>query len=246
MNAALIFAGGVGSRMKSENLPKQFMEINNKPIIIYTIEHFEHHKDIDMICVVCLEKWIPKLREFLDKFGIKKVVCIVPGGTDGQHSIRNGLYALRGQMPDDEETIVLIHDGVRPLINEQLITDNIESVKQYGNAVTVVPMVETVANIDSNGDIVNVQERSMCRVARAPQSFYLLDIIAAHEKGLREGIVSTMVDSASLMIHYGFKLHTVEGPVENIKVTNPCDYAICQQLLNEMIKKSSGEEGNKE
>ncbi len=241
MNAALIFAGGVGSRMKSDNLPKQFMEIDGKPIIIYTIEHFEHHEDIDMICVVCLEDWIPNLKEYLEKFGIKKVKCIVPGGLDGQHSIRNGLYALREQMPDDEETIVLIHDGVRPLINAQLITDNIECVKKHGNAVTVVPFVETVANINEDGEIIEVQNRSLCRIARAPQSFYLLDIIAAHEKGLREGVVSTMVDSASLMIHYGFTLHTVDGPVENIKITNPCDIAICTELLRSM-KYKKGEE----
>lgn len=232
MNAALIFAGGVGSRMKNKDIPKQFLLIDDKPIIIHTIEHFEKHSDIDQICVVCLESWIPKLKEYLDVFGITKVSCIVPGGVDGQHSIRNGLYALREQMLENEETIVLIHDGVRPLINDKLITDNIESVKKYGTAVTVVPLIETVANINENGEIIGVQERPMCRIARAPQSFYLLDIIAAHEKGLREGVMSHMIDSASLMIHYGFKLHTVDGPIENIKVTNPSDYVVCKKLIH--------------
>ena len=238
MNAALIFAGGVGSRMKSGNIPKQFLKIDGKPIIIYTIEHFEKHKDIDHICVVCLESWIPRLKEYLQEFGIKKVCLIVPGGKDSQHSIRNGLYALRDRLDDDENTIVLIHDGVRPLIDERIITENIESVKQYGTAVTVAPMVETVANINENGDIIAVQERPMCRIARAPQSFYLLDIIAAHEKGLREGVMAHMIDSASLMIHFGFVLHTVDGPVENIKVTTPSDFTVCKKLLRDKAEEA--------
>ncbi|MBQ1435393.1 MAG: 2-C-methyl-D-erythritol 4-phosphate cytidylyltransferase [Clostridia bacterium] len=242
MNAALIFAGGVGRRMNSRNIPKQFLKIDGKPIIIYTIEHFENHKDIDHICVVCLESWIPRLKEYLNEYGIKKVSCIVPGGKDGQHSIRNGLYALRDRLDDDENTIVLIHDGVRPLIDERIITENIESVKQYGTAVTVAPMVETVANINENGDIIAVQERPMCRIARAPQSFYLLDIIAAQEKGLREGVMQHMVDSASLMIHYGFVLHTVDGPVENIKVTTPADFTLCKKLLQDLQNKDTEEE----
>ena len=242
MNAALIFAGGVGRRMNSRNIPKQFLKIDGKPIIIYTIEHFENHKDIDHICVVCLESWIPRLKEYLKEYGIKKVSCIVPGGKDGQHSIRNGLYALRDRLDDDENTIVLIHDGVRPLIDERVITENIESVKQYGTAVTVAPMVETVANINENGDIIAVQERPMCRIARAPQSFYLLDIIAAQEKGLREGVMQHMVDSASLMIHYGFVLHTVDGPVENIKVTTPADFTLCKKLLQDLQNKDTEEE----
>ncbi len=242
MNAALIFAGGVGRRMNSRNIPKQFLKIDGKPIIIYTIEHFENHKDIDHICVVCLESWIPRLKEYLKEYGIKKVSCIVPGGKDGQHSIRNGLYALREKLDDDENTIVLIHDGVRPLIDERIITENIESVKQYGTAVTVAPMVETVANINENGDIIAVQERPMCRIARAPQSFYLLDIIAAQEKGLREGVMQHMVDSASLMIHYGFVLHTVDGPVENIKVTTPADFTLCKKLLQDLQNKDTEEE----
>ena len=242
MNAALIFAGGVGRRMNSRNIPKQFLKIDGKPIIIYTIEHFENHKDIDHICVVCLESWIPRLKEYLKEYGIKKVSCIVPGGKDGQHSIRNGLYALRDRLDDDENTIVLIHDGVRPLIDERIITENIESVKQYGTAVTVAPMVETVANINENGDIIAVQERPMCRIARAPQSFYLLDIIAAQEKGLREGVMQHMVDSASLMIHYGFVLHTVDGPVENIKITTPADFTLCKKLLQDLQNKDTEEE----
>ncbi|MBQ4250198.1 MAG: 2-C-methyl-D-erythritol 4-phosphate cytidylyltransferase, partial [Clostridia bacterium] len=111
-----------------------------------------------------------------------------------------------------------------------------------GTAVTVAPMVETVANINENGDIIAVQERPMCRIARAPQSFYLLDIIAAHEKGLREGVMQHMVDSASLMIHYGFVLHTVDGPVENIKVTTPADFTLCKKLLQDLQNKDTEEE----
>ena len=127
MNTALIFAGGTGSRMKNKDKPKQFLELNGKPIIIHTIEHFDEHPEIDAIVVVCLESWIDFLRNKLEKFNIKKVVNIVPGGMSGQESIRNGLFAIRDFVVEKEENpIVLIHDGVRPLINAKLISDNIQ------------------------------------------------------------------------------------------------------------------------
>lgn len=233
MNVALIFAGGSGTRMKSNGIPKQFLEVNGAPIIIHTLEHFEHHPEIDAICVVCIESWIPKLKRLLRRFEIDKVVGVVPGGQDGQESIRNGLYCLRDYCAkeNDEETIVLIHDGVRPLIDQQVISDNIESVKKYGSAVTVVPAVETVVLVGEDGILRDVLVRSDCYIARAPQSFYLKDILAAHAKGLEDGVVATMADSSTLMSYCGHELHIVEGPVENIKVTTPTDFYTCRAYL---------------
>ena len=124
MNIAVIFAGGVGSRMHSKERPKQFLEMYNKPIIIHTIEHFENHPMIGAIIVVCIESWIPYLNELLYKFRIEKVKKVVPGGETGQLSIYNGLKAAK-EIAGEEKSIVLIHDGVRPLITEKLITDNI-------------------------------------------------------------------------------------------------------------------------
>ena len=136
MNIGVIFAGGVGKRMNSRVKPKQFIDVYGKPIIIHTLELFENHPEIDAIAVACLEDWIPYLQELLEK-------KVVPGGASGQESIYNGLKAAE-EIAAGEKSIVLIHDGVRPLINEKTITDNIESVKKYGSSITCVKVKETV------------------------------------------------------------------------------------------------------
>ncbi len=231
MNIALIFAGGSGKRMNSKGTPKQFLEINGVPIIIRTIEHFENHPQIDGICVVCIEPWISHLKKLLKRYDIQKVIDIVPGGKDGQESIRNGLFAIEQRFPTMKDIIVLIHDGVRPLINEQLISDNILCVRENGSAITIVPATETIATVDDCKRVTAVTDRAMYYIARAPQSFYLSDILEAHRKAVEQGIASTMIDSAMLMTHYGYKLYTVEGPQENIKVTTPSDFYVCRALL---------------
>ncbi|MGN1008288.1 MAG: 2-C-methyl-D-erythritol 4-phosphate cytidylyltransferase, partial [Butyricicoccus sp.] len=200
-------------------------------IIIRTIEHFENHPQIDGICVVCIEPWIGHLKKLLKRYDIQKVTDIVPGGRDGQGSIRNGLYAIERRFPAAADVIVLIHDGVRPLIDAQLITDNIACVREHGSAITIVPATETIATIDECKRVTGVTDRAMYYIARAPQSFYLADILKAHQKAVAEGIASTMIDSAMLMTHYGYKLYTVEGPQENIKVTTPSDFYVCRALL---------------
>jgi len=231
MNVALIFAGGSGTRMKSNGIPKQFLEINGAPIIIRTMEHFENHPEIDAICVVCIESWIERLRKYISRFELHKVISIVPGGKNGQESIRNGLFSIRDHVGVQEDTVVLIHDGVRPLINEKLISDNIQSVKENRSAVTVVPAYETIVDVDGDKKLKSVLDRSRCYIARAPQSFYLKDVLAAHEKALAEGVADKMVDTAALMAYCGFELAVVEGPIENIKVTTPTDFYTCRAYL---------------
>ena len=228
MNTALIFAGGTGKRMGSAGRPKQFLELHGKPIIIYTLEHFDRHPQIDAICIVCIEGWIEYLRDLLDRFRIKKVRWIVPGGATSQDSTRAGLNAIAADCPP-EETIVLIHDGVRPLITGQLITDNIAAVKTYGNAITAAPAIETIITVDENEDVDRLIDRQTCRLARAPQSFRLADILGMHRRSMADGY-DGMIDSASLMIHYGMKLHLVEGPAENIKITTPSDFYIFKAI----------------
>ncbi|MEG0271725.1 MAG: IspD/TarI family cytidylyltransferase [Hydrogenoanaerobacterium sp.] len=229
MNAAIIFAGGTGQRMNSKTLPKQFLELHGKPIIIYTIEHFESHKEIDAIVVVCLEQWIEYLSNLLVKFSIKKVVQIVPGGASGQESIYNGAAVLYEKYPND--SIVLIHDGVRPLINHDIISKNIESVKNNGNAITVSHVVETVAVQNDDNTLGEIFERSKVVVAKAPQSFYLDDIFQAHTNAISESRLD-FIDSASLMRYYGHTLHMVEGPIENIKITTPSDFYIFRAIVD--------------
>lgn len=231
MNIAVIFAGGSGTRMNTKSRPKQFLELYGKPIIIYTIELFDNHPNIDGIVVVCLESWIPFLQKMLKKFEIEKVVRIVPGGATGQDSIYKGLCASDkyAQEQGDKNTIVLIHDGVRPLITEETITENIAKVHECGSCITCVPAIETVI-IDKKNKTLYIPKRSDCMMARAPQSFYLKDIINAHRKSLQEG-KSDFIDSCSLMNYYGYKLGIIQGPMENIKITTPTDYFVFRAMV---------------
>ena len=228
MNTALIFAGGTGTRMGSAGRPKQFLELHGKPIIIHTLEHFDRHPQIDAIAVVCIAGWVDYLKELLVRFHIKKVRWIVPGGETSQEYTRAGLGILEANC-DPRDTIVLIHDGVRPLITEKVISDNIAAVKEYGNAITAAPAIETIITVDENEDVTELIDRQSCRLARAPQSFYLSDIIAMHQKAMADNY-DKMINSASLMIHYGVKLHLVEGPAENIKITTPSDFYIFKAI----------------
>lgn len=227
-NVAVIFAGGSGRRMNAKGRPKQFLEFRGKPIIIYTIELFDNHPDIDGIIVVCIEAWIPFLRKMISKFQVNKVVSIVPGGETGQESIYNGLKEAE-QLYDLQST-VLIHDGVRPLITEKTITDNIASVKEFGTCITCIPATETFIVEKPDGNL-EIPTRANCEIARAPQSFKLKDILAAHNRAQEEKKFD-FIDSCSMMNYYGYKLHTIEGPVENIKITTPSDYFIFKAMID--------------
>jgi 2-C-methyl-D-erythritol 4-phosphate cytidylyltransferase len=229
MNYALIFAGGYGTRMNAKAKPKQFLELNGKAIIIHTIEFFEDHPDIDAIVVVCIDQWIEYLQQLLKRHGITKVNWVVPGGATGQQSIYNGLKVLAAHCESPKTSVVLIHDGVRPLITPQLISANIVSVYQFGSAVTITPATETVVQTNDAGQIAGITDRAAAHMARAPQSFYLQDVVDAHLKAISENNLN-MTDSTCLMQHYGYTLHTVEGPVENIKITTPLDYYLFRAI----------------
>lgn len=210
-NIAVIFAGGSGVRMNTRSKPKQFLELRGKPIIIYTLELFDNHPLIDGIVVVCLESWIPFLKKMLKKFEINKVVKIVSGGDSGQDSIYRGLCAVEDYCKDkgEENAVVLIHDGVRPLIVDETITRNIEKVHEKGSAITVVPAIETFVIQKEEGQMV-IPDRSSCLLARAPQSFYLKDILSIHRKNKENGNI-TFIDSCSMMSYFGYKMATIEG-----------------------------------
>jgi 2-C-methyl-D-erythritol 4-phosphate cytidylyltransferase len=227
MNTALIFAGGSGLRMNNAAKPKQFLQLYGKEIIIHTIEHFERHPDIDAIAVVCIETGITLLKALLAKHNIKKVQWIVPGGKDGQGSIYNGLSVLHEHTPED--SIVLIHDGVRPLITQNLISECIQTVKLHGSAITVTPEIETVVSVNTDGKIAAITDRSKCWHAKAPQCFKLADIWHCHNQAKAEGLFN-IIDSASIMKHYGYELYTVQGSHDNIKITTPSDFYIFRAL----------------
>lgn len=227
MNIAVIFAGGTGQRMNTRTKPKQFLELHGKPILVYTLEHFQRHELIDGIIVVCVQEWIPYCKELLERYCLTKVAEVVHGGDTGQTSIYHGLVCAKSIY--EKNSVVLIHDGVRPLIDHDTITNAIECVKKYGSAITVSPAIETIAMKNENGEMGKIVDRSMCQIAKAPQGFYLEDILSAHQKAREEGRAD-FIDSACLMRHYGHMLHTVEGPIDNIKITTPSDFYIFRAL----------------
>ena len=228
MNIAIVFAGGVGRRMNTMSRPKQFLEYQGKPIIIYTLELFDNHPMIDGIVVACVENWISFLEKMLKKFEINKVGKIVSGGETGQESIYNGLVAAQ-ELSQSRDDIVLIHDGVRPLITEQTITDNIETVKKNGSCITCIPATETFIVSHTNNEL-EIPLRDNSFIARAPQSFYLKDILAVHEQAQKEG-KTNFIDSCTMMHYYGYKLGRIMGPMENIKITTPTDYFIFKAMV---------------
>ncbi len=226
MNIAVIFAGGAGARMNTRTRPKQFLELHGKPIMIYTLEAFEKHPEIDGIVIVCIESWIDYLEKLIAKFDITKVKCITPGGESGQESIYNGLVATEQHFPHD--SIVLIHDGVRPLIDEQTISENIRLVKETGSCITCIPTIETFIIKEDDG-LLNIPSRQSSLIARAPQSFLLKDIIGVHRKAIAAG-ETNYIDSCSMMNRYGYHLSTTIGPMENIKITTPSDFFIFKAI----------------
>ncbi len=228
MNIAVIFAGGSGVRMHTKSKPKQFLDLNGKPIIIYTLELFDNHPQIDAIVVACIQDWIPFLKKQLRKFEITKVAKIVPGGATGQDSIYNALKAAQ-EISKSTDDIVLIHDGVRPLITEKTITDNINKVKACGSCITCVPAMETFI-VRQKNNLLEIPKRSDSLIARAPQSFYLKDILAAHQRARGEG-QHDFIDSCTMMSSYGYELGTIIGPMENIKITTPTDYFVLRAMI---------------
>ena len=228
LNIAIIFAGGTGKRMNTRSKPKQFLELHGKPILVYTLEAFQNHPEIDGIVLAVLESWIEYCEELVDWFRLNKVKAVIAGGETALRSQQLGLH--KAQEIFGDESIVLIHDGVRPLIDEETIHKNIECVKEHGTAVTVTPAIETITVKTETGEIGQIIERSKVEMARAPQSFYLADILEAHRKRESDGL--DFIDSASMMQHYGHSLYPVEGSPENIKITTPNDFYTFRALVD--------------
>ena len=229
MNIALIFAGGSGVRMGA-GVPKQFLEINGKPILIHTLQLFEDHHLIDKIYLSVLEEYIPYVRSLVEDFNIKKVDDIIAGGATAQDSIYNGL--MRAGQSNPKDSVVLIHDGVRPFISYEVITKNISSVKKHGSAITSTLCYETVLKSKDGKAVDDVLVRKETYTAQAPQSFRLGDIIEAHDiiRSRPEGY-ENMVDSCTIMKKIGKDAHLIEGNRGNIKVTTPEDVYFFRALI---------------
>ena len=221
MNIAIIFASGKGTRMGSE-IPKQFLEINGKPIIVHTIELFQYHEKIDKIYISTLKEYMPYVNKIVNAYNLNKVVAIVEGGETAQDSIYNALK--KAQSENSGDSIVLLHDGVRPFVSLDVITANIDGVIRNGNAITAVPAYETIMTSKDKDIVDDVTKRSETFVGQAPQSFYLKDIIEAHEIiQKRPERYENMVDACTIIRTLGKEAHLVNGNRGNIKITTPED-----------------------
>lgn len=228
-NIALIIAGGIGARM-NQDIPKQFINVYDKPVIVYTLEAFQNHPNIDAIEVVCLDGWHDILRAYAKQFGITKLENVVSGGKNGQDSIRNGLYDIYLRH-NNENDIVLIHDAIRPMVSMDIISDNIRVCRKYGNAITVVPctaaMLKTYDSLSSNEQV----PRDNLKITQTPQAFFIKDIVNAHKEALEKGITNS-VASCTMYIELGKKLFMSVGSEKNLKLTTAEDIEIFKALLN--------------
>ena len=227
MNIGLIIAGGTGARMH-QNIPKQFLNVNDKPVIIYTLEAFQKHPDIDVVAVVCIKGWEEILAAYAKQFGITKLKHIVPGGENGQSSIRNGLYELEKYYGKDD--IVLIHDAIRPMISQEIISDCIAKTREFGSAITVIPCAEAMLETDDGVMAERSYPRDHLKRTQTPQGFPLGKICDVHRKALEQGNTNS-VASCTLMIEMGETVHFCVGSEKNIKLTTVEDIDIFKALL---------------
>lgn len=232
MNYAIVLAAGVGQRMRNGGLPKQFLKLMGKPIIIYTLEKFEQSIDIDKIIVVCHGSYVDYMHKLLEQYQITKVEKIIVGGSDRQNSLQRGLETIK-ELGGKEEDIVVIHDGVRPLVSSVVIHENIRVAKQTGCAITVHPVTETVVITDSSqAEMDDFKKRADTYSMTAPQSFQLRKIIEAYEKiqTMDMGEVP-LLDAAMVYAKTGGEVHLVKEQNANIKITTPEDFYYLKAIL---------------
>lgn len=226
-NIALLIAGGSGSRMQ-QDIPKQFLTVNEKPVIVYTLEAFQKHPGIDEIAVVCLDSWEPVLWAYAKQFNIEKLKYVAKGGKNGQDSIRNGVFEL--EKHHDKDDIVLIHDAIRPMVSAEIISDNLRVCREYGNAITVIPCAEAMLRTEDGRESSALYPRDNLKRTQTPQAFRLGDICELHRKALETGITNS-VASCTLMVEMGKKVYFSRGSEKNIKLTTVEDIDIFKALL---------------
>ena len=229
MNVAVVIAGGSGHRM-GQDIPKQFINVYDKPIIIYTLEGFQKHPQIDAIEVVCIEGWHDVLKAYAKQFGITKLKWVVNGGATGQESIRNGIYNLEGILDDDD--MVIIHDGIRPLVDDAVLSDVILKCEQYGNAVTSLPYNEQIFVVDDEISTVKYIPRETLRRVSTPQAYKFGKVDKAyHEAFEREiGIYGSSYTN-TMMVELGERLYFAAGSDKNIKLTTKDDLEMFKAYL---------------
>lgn len=226
-NIALLIAGGSGNRMH-QDIPKQFITVNERPVIVYTLEAFENHPAIDAIAVVCIQGWEQVLWAYAKQFNITKLKYIVPGGKNGQDSIRNGVFELEKHF--DKDDLVLIHDAIRPMVSAEIISDNIRVAREFGNAITVIPCAEAMMQTEDGVVSVGSYPRDRLKRTQTPQAFKIGDICDLHRRALEAGITNS-VASCTLKIEMGEQVYFSAGSEKNIKLTTVEDIDIFKALL---------------
>lgn len=229
MNVAVVIAGGVGSRMGMD-VPKQFITIDNKPILIYTLECFQNHPMIDHIELVCIDGWQETASRYAEKYGISKLREIVTGGQTGQESIRNGVYALKGFCSADDT--VIIHDGIRPLVDESVLSDVIVKCKKYGNAVTSLPYNEQIFIKDDDYSTTRYIPRESIMRVSTPQAYRFELLYEKYQEAFEKKIgIYGSAYTNTMMADLGVRLYFASGSDKNIKLTTPDDLALFKGYL---------------
>lgn len=228
MVVALLTAAGTGSRM-GQDIPKQFMHIENKPIIIYTMEAFQNHPGIDAIMVVTLPSWVDVLRAYAKQFNISKLKWVVPGGETGQESIKNGLVRLESELEDKD--IIMVHDGNRCMVSSEIISNSLATFHAHGSAVAAIPCVEAVFRSEDNGasSRFSVPREQLFRT-QTPHTYTLGKLLWAHEEAEKQNITNTAA-SCTLMQKLGETVYFSKGSEENLKITTVDDITIFKALL---------------
>lgn len=229
---AIIVAGGNGSRMK-QDIPKQFLSVNDKPVLIYTMENFQRHPDIDAIGVVCIEGWHDVVRSYAAQFDLSKLQWVISGGHTVQESIRNGVEQLEQDAQDED--IVIIHDGVRPLVDETVLTDIIRVCREHGNAVPALTYNEQIFKVADDDDATTTQyiTRETIRRVSTPQAYRYRLISDAYRRAFKENIgIGGSSYTNTMMVELGIRLYFAKGSDRNIKLTTPDDFEIFKAYLS--------------
>lgn len=229
-NIALIIAGGSGNRM-GQDIPKQFMHVDDCPIIIHTLKAFQIHPDIDAIAVVCLRGWETVLQSYANQFSITKLKWIFNGGHNGQESIFNGISGLKEAGCEDED-LILIHDAVRPLLSQDIISSNIAICKAYGYAITGIKCREAILESEDGFSARESIPRDKLIRTQTPQTFRLKNILKAHEKAKEEGITNSVASCTLIAELQLAEMHIVPGSEKNIKITTTEDLEILKALMH--------------
>ncbi|MCQ2239394.1 MAG: 2-C-methyl-D-erythritol 4-phosphate cytidylyltransferase [Bacteroidaceae bacterium] len=230
MNIGLLIAGGSGNRM-GQDIPKQFMHVDGCPVIIHTLLCFQKHPDIESIAVVCLKGWETVLQSYANQFNVTKLKWIFPGGETGMQSIHNGIFGLKDAGCADDD-LVLIHDSVRPLLSQDIISSNIATCKAYGYAITGIKCREAILESEDGFSSTTSIPRDTLIRTQTPQTFRLKDIVNAHEEARLKGITNSVASCTLLAELGGREMHIVPGSEKNIKITTVEDLEILKALMH--------------